>query len=176
MPDSERGRPMRGRKLLILGAGQYGFVAAETAQAMNCFEEIAFLDDANPKAIGKLSDYEKYAQDFSDAFVAMGNPKLRLFWLERLAQAGFNLPVLIHPQAWLSPSAQVGPGVILEPMTVVHANSVVKRGCLLCAGAIVNHNAVVEEGCQIDCGAIVMSNARVEPETKIPCGTVVQKI
>ena len=167
--------PMKGRKLLILGAGQYGYVAEETAQAMGCFDKIAFLDDANPRAIGKLSDFEKYSQEFTDAFVAMGNPKLRLSWLDRLETAGFDLPVLVHPKAWASPSAQLEPGVILEPMAVVHANAVVKKGGLLCAGSIVNHNAVVEEGCQIDCGAIVMSNARVEPETKVPCGTVVQK-
>ena len=166
---------MKGRKLLVLGAGQYGFVAAETAAAMGCFEEIAFLDDANPKAIGKLADFEKFSQEYGNAFVAMGNPKLRLSWLNRLGEAGFDLPVLIHPKAWASPSAQLAPGVILEPMAVVQANAVVKTGCLLCAGSIVNHNAVVEEGCQIDCGAIVMSNARVEPETKVPCGTVVQK-
>lgn len=166
---------MKGRKLLILGAGQYGFVAAETAAAMGCFEKIAFLDDANPNATGKLMDFEKFSEDYTDAFVAMGNPQLRLSWLERLEQAGYALPVLMHPRAYASPSAQLAPGVILEPMAVVQANAVVKRGCLLCAGCVVNHNAVVEEGCQIDCGAVVMSNARVEPGTKVPCGTVVQK-
>ena len=31
------------RTLLILGAGQYGSVAYEIANAMNCFEKIAFL-------------------------------------------------------------------------------------------------------------------------------------
>ena len=52
------------RTLLILGAGQYGSVAYEIANAMNCFEKIAFLDDNNEKALGKpvLSDEknEKY--------------------------------------------------------------------------------------------------------------------
>lgn len=163
------------RKLLILGAGQYGFVAEETARAMGCFGDIAFLDDANPFTIGKLSDFEKFSGVYSDAFVAIGNPKLRLFWLNWLDQAGFDLPVLIHPKAYASPTAQLDPGVILEPMAVVQANAVVKRGCLLCAGSVVNHNAVVEEGCQIDCGAIVMSNAQVAPETRVPCGTVVQR-
>lgn len=166
---------MKGRKLLILGAGQYGFVAAETARAMGCFGEIAFLDDANPDAIGKLSDFEKFSDGYDHAFVAMGNPKLRLSWLNRLEEAGFALPALIHPKAWISPSARLASGVILEPMAVVHANAVVKRGSLICAGSIVNHNAVVEEGCQIDCGAIVSSNARVEAETKVPCRAVVQK-
>jgi len=45
------------KKLLILGAGQYGHVALETARSMGCFETIAFLDDSYPDAVGKLADY-----------------------------------------------------------------------------------------------------------------------
>lgn len=167
---------MKEKNLLILGAGQYSYIAAETAEAMGCFARIAFLDDANIRATGKLSDYEKYAETYTHAFVAMGNPKLRLQWIDKLEKAGYILPALIHPKAYVSPSAQLASGVIVEPMVVVQSNAVVKTGCLLCAGCVVNHNAVVEEGCQLDCGAIVMSNAHVAPETKIPCGMVVQKI
>ena len=161
--------------LLILGAGQYSFVAGETAEAMGCFGKIDYLDDNNPRAIGKLADYQKLFGEYTQAFVAMGNPELRLEWLSRLAAAGYGLPVLLSPRAYLSSSAQVMGGCILEPMAVVHANTVVKTGCLICAGSLVNHNAVVEAGCQLDCGAIVMSNATVPAGTKVPCGAVVQR-
>ncbi len=46
-------------RLLILGAGQYGFVAREVAEAMGCFTSIDFLDDHSDIAIGKLDDVEK---------------------------------------------------------------------------------------------------------------------
>ena len=161
--------------LLILGAGQYSFVARETAEAMGCFGKIHCLDDNNPSAIGKLSDYLKLFGEYTHAFVAMGNPVLRLEWLGKLEAAGYGLPVLISPKAYVAPSAQVMGGSIIEPMAVVHSNALVKTGCLICAGSIVNHNAVVESGCQIDCGAIVMSNATVPAGTKVPCGAVVRR-
>ena len=161
--------------LLILGAGQYSFVARETAEAMGCFGKIDCLDDNNPDAVGKLSDYLKLFGEYQQAFVAMGNPELRLSWLEKLEAAGYGLPVLLHPKAYMAPSARVMGGSILEPMAVVQANAVVKTGGLICAGSIVNHNAVVEPGCQIDCGAIIMSNATVPRGTKVPCGTVIQR-
>ena len=161
--------------LLILGAGQYSFVVRETAQAMGCFGKIDCLDDNHPDAIGTLSDYLKFAETYDTAFVAMGNPELRLEWLEKLDTAGYRLPVLVHPMAYASASATLAGGSILEPMAVVQANAVVKKGCLICAGSIVNHNAVVEAGCQIDCGGIVMSGALVPPKTKVPCGSVVCK-
>lgn len=159
--------------LLILGAGQYSFVARETAEAMGCFGRIDCLDDNNPEAIGKLSDYLKLFGEYTHAFVAMGNPALRLEWLEKLEAAGYRLPVLCSPKAYAAPSARVMGGCIMEPMAVVQSNAVIKRGCLICAGSIVNHNAVVEAGCQIDCGAIVRSNTTVPDGTKVSCGAII---
>ena len=159
--------------LLILGAGQYSFVARETAEAMGCFGRIDCLDDNNPEAIGKLSDYLKLFGEYTQAFVAMGKPALRLEWLEKLEAAGYRLPVLCSPKAYVAPSARVMGGCIMEPMAVVQSNAVIKRGCLICAGSIVNHNAVVEAGCQIDCGAIVRSNTTVPDGTKVSCGAVI---
>lgn len=163
---------MKKKKLLILGAGQYGRVARETAEAMACFEKICFLDDNSPLAIGLLADYASFAQEFECAFVAMGDPNLRLRWLKTMEQAGYELASLIHPRAYVSPSAQMGKGTIAEPMAVVNTEAVVEMGCLLCAGCVVNHNAHIMPVCQIDCGAVIKANALVPEGTKVPSGTV----
>lgn len=166
---------MNNKKLLILGAGQYGRVVRETAEAMGCFEQIAFLDDNSPAAIGKLEQYPKFADQFGSAFVAMGNPQLRLRWLNDLKEAGFVLPALIHPRAYVSPSAKLECGVIVEAMAVVNSEAVVRCGGLICAGAVVNHNSTVETCCQIDCNAVVAANAVVPEGRKIPSGTVFER-
>ena len=163
------------RNLLILGAGQYGRLVKETAIAMNCFEKIAFLDDNSPLAIDKLNAYMSYGNEFSCAFVAMGNPKLRNEWLNRLEQAGFELPCLVHPMAYVSPSASFGKGIIVEPMCVVNCEVVIGNGCLLCAGCVVNHNAQLMLCCQVDCNATVESNAVVPEGTKVCSGTVFKR-
>lgn len=163
---------MEKKNLLILGAGQYGQVVRETAQAMGCFEKIGFLDDNNPTAAGKLADYQCFAREYSCAFVAMGNPVLRMQWLDKLEQAGYELPVLVHPKAYVSPTAKLGKSTIVEPMAVVNTEAVVEFGGLLCAGCVVNHNARVMPVCQIDCNAVVASNAVVPEGTKVRSGTV----
>ena len=163
------------KKLIILGAGQYGCVVKETAQAIGCFEKIDFLDDKSPLAVGKLLDYELFAQDYDYAFVAMGNANLRLCWLDKLEQAGYGLPVLVHPRAYVSPTAVLGKATIVEPMAVVNTGAIVEMGGLICAGAVVNHNSVVHKCCQIDCNAVVPANAVVPQETKVPSGTVFER-
>ena len=163
---------MKKKNLLILGAGQYGRVARETAAWMGCFGKIEFLDDQSPLAVGKLMDYDFLAKDYDSAFVAMGDPRLRRYWLEQLEQKGYDLPVLIHPRAYVSDSAVLGKGTIAEPMAVVNPEAVIGMGVLLCAGCVVNHNARVSAFCQIDCSAVVESNAVVPEGTKVPSGTV----
>lgn len=163
------------RNLLILGAGQYGQVVREIAEAMGCFNKIDYLDDNNPAALGRLGDYERFYPEYGCAFVAMGNPKLRMQWLDKLELVGFELPVLIHPKAYVSPSAKLKKGTIVEPMAVVNTEAVVERGGLLCAGCVVNHNAYIMPVCQIDCNAVVASNAVVPEGTKVPSGTVYER-
>lgn len=170
-----RGLFMDGKKLLILGAGQYGHVAMETAKAMGIFEEIAFLDDRDPHAVGRLADFSLLKQSYGCAVVAMGNPTIRLYWLNELEQAGFEIPVLVHPRACIAPSARLGKGTIAEPMAVVNTEAVVETGCLLCAGCVVNHNARVLPGCQVDCNAVVSSNAVVPQGTKVQSCCVFKK-
>ena len=161
--------------LLILGAGQYGQVVRETAEAMGCFSVISFLDDNSPLAIGKMEEYERFTQEYANAFVAMGNPQLRKQWLDRLELAGYDLPVLIHPKAYVSSTAVLGKATIVEPMAVVNTGAVVETGGLLCAGCVVNHNAHVMSVCQIDCNAVVASNATVPEGTKVCSGVVYER-
>ena len=158
--------------LLIIGAGQYGRVAEETAQATGRFDEIAFLDDLNEAAVGKIADCEKFVSRYPNAFAAIGNADLRSEIIGRLEKAGYNVVTLISPRAYVAPSATLGKGVIVEPMAVVNAHAVVGTGTLVCAGAIINHNAVVGDGCQIDCGGVVGAGAEVPVKTKIGCNEV----
>ena len=166
---------MNTKNLLIIGAGQYGQVVKETAEAIGCFQQIQFLDDNSPAAIGKLNEFKLFSDEYHCAFVAIGNPQVRKFWLDRLEQAGFELPILIHPGAYVAPSAKLEKATILEPMAVVNAGAVVERGCLLCAGSVINHNACVMSVCQIDCNATVASNALVPEGTKVFSGTVYER-
>lgn len=159
-------------RLLILGAGQYGTVAKEVAEAMGCYKAISFLDDINPEAVGKLEDYAQFSDRYPYAFVAIGNLALRVEWIRKLREAGFFLPVLVHPRATVMPSAEVGAATIIEAMAVINSNAEVGEGSIISCGAVVNHNAQVGNCCHIDCNAVVPANEKVPSQTKIMYGTV----
>lgn len=167
--------------LLILGAGGHGRVVKEVAEATGKYERIVFLDDsydganpamANATVVGKLSDYEKYIDAFSHAFVAIGNPTIRNLWQVRLVTAGYQIPILIHPDAYVSPSATADIGTVIMPKAVVQSNTRLGKGCIISTGAIVDHDAVVNDYCHVNAGAIVAAGTVADFGTKIDYGEV----
>lgn len=163
------------KNLLILGAGQYGQVTKEIAESMGRYDKIDFLDDVNTMAIGSLNDYMKFLDLYKYAIVAIGNPEVRLEWLSNLEDAGYEIPTLTHPRAYISTSSKIMKGCIVEPMAVINASAEVRVGCIISTGAVVNHNALCSAGVHIDCNATVAANAVVPSGTKVFSGTVYNK-
>lgn len=160
------------KNLLILGAGGHGKVVKETAMAMGCFESIDFLDDQSVEAIGKCKDYKQFAQHYTYAFAAIGANALRISWAKELIEAGFQLPALIHPTAYVSPSAKVEAGSIVCAKAVVHTNASLKKGCIISVGALVDHDSTINEYVHIDTGAIVKAGSKVDRLKKVDAGMV----
>ncbi len=173
-PERPASSPARRMNLLILGAGSQGPVVKETAQALGVFREIAFLDDAagNSLAIDACANYKKYVDEYPIAMPSFGNCELRAKWLDRLEEAGFILPTLIHPMATVSPSAVVGEGTVVEMKAIIGTGARIGRGCIISSGAVVDLNAVVGEYVHVGSAAAVKKDAVVSPFSVIHSGEV----
>lgn len=161
------------RKLLIIGAGGHGKVVAEVAADLG-YERIDFVDDQSLEAVGKTTDLEWLAGQYKEAFVGIGNNKLRGELLCRLQGCGYKIPALIHPTAYVSRTAEIERGTVIEPKAIVNAHTHVGRGCIISVGAIVDHDVRVEDFCHVNAGAIVKAGAKVESYRKLEAGEVVK--
>ena len=165
--------------LLIIGAGQYGQVVRAIAKDIGTYDKIDFLDDNNADAIGKWDDYKSFKDEYPNAFVALGENVKRLEWLKKLKEAGFNLPILIHPRAYVFDSARISKGTVVEPMAVVHTNVSIGVGCIIAAGSVICHGAVIENGvncfsgCVVEEGAILKSNVTMNVNEVVKAKTIV---
>lgn len=159
------------KELLIIGAGGHGKVVAEIAEGIG-YEEIAFLDDNSSEAIGKIADIEKFKEQYSNAFVGIGNNKLRGELIQKLLDCGYTVSVLIHPSAYISRTATVGIGTVIEPKVTVNANSKINEGCIISVGAIVDHDAEIGACCHIIAGVIVKAGGKITAFRKLEDGEV----
>ena len=148
--------PVREMNLLILGAGSHGTELRELARSLNVFRRVEFLDDDPAKgALGPCGHLEQYVREFPIAIPAVGNQALRMRWMAELVQAGFVLPVLIHPTAVVSTNAVIGYGSVVAARATVGPGAVIGKGCILSSGATIGRNTELPDWTLVDCGQVI---------------------
>ena len=164
------------KKLLILGAGGYGQTIYDLAQQLGCYDKIAFLDDTKANTgsvLGKCDEFLSFADAATEMYPAFGNNETRMALMARLMENGIRVPVLVHPSAYVSPTATLFSGVTVLPKAVVNTGVMVKTGCIINIGALIDHDSIIEDGCHLAPGAIVKAENRIPAGSKIDSGTVI---
>lgn len=132
--------------LAIYGAGGHGLVLAEAAAAAG-WSIVGFIDDTKPVGTPfgawKIIGEEPSRKPSVEVIVAVGDNATRRRLTKRRADEGQALAIVIHPRAMVSPSATIGNGTFIGPMSVLHAE------CRVGEGVIVNTGAIVEHHCRI---------------------------
>ena len=166
--------------LLILGAGGHGKVVAETALMEKKWGNIAFLDDNEElrdvigiPVIGRFNDFILFKDKYKYAFVAIGNNKLRMEWIERLSKAGFTIPTIIHPFSYVSEISNIGEGTIIMAGAVVHVNAVIGKGCIINTSSSVDHDCILEDGVHISPGAHIGGSVSIGKYTWVCIGSYI---
>ena len=162
------------KRLLIIGAGGFGQMIQETAGLLG-YEEAVFLDDASKHTdvVGKCCDYRSFLEIYDTAVAALGDNGQRLYWTEKLMEAGYQVPAIIHPSAVVSPSAVIGAGSFIMQRAVVNTHTVIEHGVLVNSGAVVDHDSHVAKGAHIGLGSVVKANCNIDEKRKVEAGEVV---
>ena len=158
----------------IYGCGGAGRESKEIAELLGHWDELVFIDDAYSndyyKGI-KRRNYEEFHREFgkSDAeiVISLGEPELKVKIYERLKKDGFAFANLIHPTAIVSPSAQIGNGLILKPHSLISSDAVVGNNVSIEENGIVGHDSVIGDHCQISANVVVAGGCTVGCATYI---------
>jgi sugar O-acyltransferase (sialic acid O-acetyltransferase NeuD family) len=171
--------------LLIVGAGGHGKVVAETAEALGRWARIAFLDDRHAGLDGTLrwpvlgapAEASRWLGEYDAATIAVGYSATRLRLLELMRAQGFALPALVHPTAWVSPSARLGEGCVVFAQAVIQADAVLGRGVIVNTSASVDHDCRLGDGVHLCPGARLAGEVVVGAASWIGIGSsVIQQI
>lgn len=143
------------------------------------YDDIAFLDDDPDNAlshpvIGTTRDIRKYRDSYENAIVALGNNQIRIKYHAILEETGYNIPILIHPTAYVSPDAKLAPGCIIRTFAVVGCYAELGKAVILNIGAKVDHHCVIGEGSHLLINSVVRASKKVEPLTWLDSCQVIQ--
>lgn len=172
--------PVRTESLVIIGGGGHALVVAEAA-GLTKLHVAGFVDDQAAAHIaagehtlvhlGTLEQLDRLAG--RPWLIALGDIGLRRRILERLDQSGIggNARTVVHPTAFVSPSATLGRGVYVGPLAIVHSRARVEDHAVVNSGAIVEHDCAIGANSHVAPGVAMGGGVRVGPDTLVGMGS-----
>jgi acetyltransferase EpsM len=197
------------RPLVVVGGGEHARVVVEAAAAEGSWEPTGYteVDDLAGRPRPAVGGDPLPCLGTDDAFArALGAMDLAARpWLvlgfggsgaaRAEAVRAFNpqarWATVIHPAAWVSPSATLGAGVVVLAAAVVNAGAVVGDHVIVNSGAVVEHDvhigahahiapgatigggATIGEGAFVGLGASVRDHVRVGDRATVGMGAAV---
>lgn len=166
-------------KLLIIGAGGHGKVAADIALKMCKWKDIAFVDDNESiemcmgiPIIGKVDASFRFKNEV-DFFVAIGNNCIREKVQEGLIREGVSIVSLIHPNAVIGNEVNIGVGTAIMAGAVINSSSKIGNGCIINTNSSIDHDNVIKDFVHISPGANIGGTVVIGSNSWIGIGSVV---
>ena len=162
----------------VVGAGGHAKVVLALLRALG--RPVGVVVDANADRhgttiLGHTIEPESAlrAQPDRRVVVAVGNNAARKRVADRLAADGFRFATLVHPTAWVAPTARVDEGAVVFAGVVVQPDVVVGAHAILNTGCSVDHDCVVGAFAHIGPGARLCGAGQVGDGVLVGVGAVV---
>lgn len=170
--------------IVVIGAGGHAKVVIEAIRAEGRYDPVGVVAPTPPEGgellgvpwAGADDDLAQLRTLAPSAFVAIGDNALRQRLAGRLIAAGFELPVVRHPDAVISPTATLGEGTIVMARAAVGPLAVLGPCCVVNTGAIVEHDNVIGTASHVAPGATLGGTVRVGDRTLVGIGTSVRPL
>ena len=159
-------------RLAIYGTGGTGREVHEIVSAVDParerWEELVFVDDvtdARELYGSRVMPFEElaslYGPDEVEFVIAVGEPASRELLFDRVAGRGYGFATVVHPSAFVSPSARLGRGVFVKMQSIVSAEAVLEDNVFVQADVIVGHDVHVGRHTQISAYSHIAGNAEL---------------
>jgi len=170
---------------LVYGGGGHGKSLIDLLRSLGSYRIVGVVDDGLEKGgmvmeVPLLGGVEALAEVRSlgvrlaaNAVGGVGDVNVRIQVFQRLAGAGFACPSLIHPQAFVEPSARLAGGAQVFPRAYVGSQSEVGFGVIVNTAAVVSHDCLLEDYAIISPGAILAGGVRVGEGALVGMGVTV---
>lgn len=172
--------------LILIGAGGHARACIDVIEQEGIYE-IAGLIGLVHEVGSKHFDYEVIATDaemsalakqYQFALITIGQihsaeHRFRLY--AQAQEAGFTIPTVIAPTAYISSHATIGTGAAVMHGAIINAGAQVGKNCIINTNSLIEHDAQVEDHCHISTGAILNGNSSIGTGTFIGSGTVIKE-
>ncbi len=175
----------RSRDLLIWGASGHALVVADAVRCGGRLNIAGFIDDVNPGRAGesfggsRIIGGRDVIKDLQSsgvvwAFAAVGDNAARVELGQVLRDAGFRLPVIVHPRAIVADAIVLGDGTYVAAGCVICPEAHIGRSVIVNTAATVDHHCLIGEGAHVAPGAHLAGWVSVGEQALIGVGASVR--
>lgn len=155
--------------LTMTGVTIRGYLAPERSEG---FADLEWLGDD-----GALGDFDPTETEVVNALGSTKTLALRRRLYDQVTASGFTVASVIHPRAFVDPSAILGTGVQVLVGAIVNAGTRVGSNSIVNSGAIVEHDTIVGDHSHIAPGAVLGGSVIVGSECHVGLGScVIQEV
>lgn len=170
--------------LLLIGAGGHALACIDVIEQEGRYAIVGLVGRA-AEVGGQILGYPVVDTDdglaalaarIPSALVVVGQiktPVARVRLYERALAAGFSLPIIVSPRAYVSPHAKIGAGTVVMHDAVIGAGVQVGANCILNTRSHLEHEVVVEDHVHVSTAVVINGRARVGERTFVGSGSLV---
>ena len=176
-------------KIVLVGAGGHCKVVIDIIKSTGSYNIVGITDKAHDKEklvldIPIIGDdiilTELYNSGVKNAFVCVGaleNIAVRDKIYNNLKAIGFNIPVLLHKHALVSPYASIGLGTCVMGGAIINPGAIIAQNCIVNTGAIIEHDCKVQRNTHISPKACIAGGVEIGYNTHIGMGSsIIQSV
>lgn len=171
---TDRDRLVSRRVLVILGDGEHAAVVADAARSGETPWEVEGFIPESAEATSFRRLAAAPAQDRPALVIGFGAPPMRRAAAVSRFDESVVWATIIHRTAWVSPTAEVGPGAVVLAGAVVNAGARVGRHAIVNTGAIVEHDVRLGDFVHVGPGATLGGGATVGDYARVGLGAAVR--
>jgi len=175
------------KEIILIGGGGHCKSVIDVIEQEGKFQIVGIVDKSELlgtnvlgyQIIGNDSDLGDLSKKYKYALVTVGqikSPLLRIKLFDLAKTAGFILPSIISPNAYVSQHASIGNGVIVMHDALINANTTIGDNCIVNSKALIEHDCQVSEHCHISTSATINGGVIVESGCFIGSGATTKEL
>jgi len=161
------------KNIILIGGGGHCKSVIDVIEQEGRFEIVGIVDKPDLlgsnvlgyPVIGSDSDLDSLAKRYQYALITVGqikSPSLRIKLFDLAINAGFTLPNIISPNAYVSKHLTIGKGVVVMHNAMVNASASIGDNCIINSKALIEHDCLISKHCHISTNATINGGVTVD--------------
>ncbi len=167
---------MSKENIILIGGGGHCHSVIDVLEQENKYNILGIIDLPKFKGekvlgysvIGSDDDLEQLRKKCKNALITLGHIQsndLRVKLFDKLKKAGFELPVIVSPLAYVSKHATIQEGTVIMHHALINANVKIGKNCIINTKALIEHDVIIKNHCHISTASVINGGVTVEDNT-----------